>query len=153
MSPPVLSRALDLPKNVFQFLMNGMSMFNLNEDIPPKYITCDVETRLLLRQNLHTAFDVKHFAFIPKCCSWRIHALTSTADYGRLLHTRKLVVMQVSAQLPYARFAWAIITRIKTFAELLGVTIRVRVSTGHWEDTIAPSNSIDMAIAPPGRER
>lgn len=133
--------------------MNGMSIFNLNEDIPPKYITCDVENCLLLRQDLHTAFDAKQFVFIPKCRSWRIHFLASTADYGRLFHNRRPLVLQVSAQFLYARFAWAIISRVKTFAELPGVKVRVRVSTGNWEDTIVPSNSIEMAIAPPAKRR
>lgn len=130
-----------------------MSIFNLNEDIPPKYITCDVENCLLLRQDLHTAFDSKHFIFVPKCRSWRIHFLTTTADYGRLFHNREPLVLQVSSQFLFARFAWAIITRVKTFTELPGVKIRVRVDTGLWEDSIVPSNTIEMGIAPPAKRR
>lgn len=79
--------------------MNGMSMFNLNEDAPPKYISCDVENCLLLRPDLHTAFDSKQFISVVKCRSWRIHFLTITADYGRLFYNRKLLVLQVSLQL------------------------------------------------------
>lgn len=133
--------------------MNGMSIFNLNDDIPTKYITCDVANCLLLRQDLHTSFDSKHFVFVPKLNSWRIHFLTTTADYGRLLHNRKPLALQVSPRFLYARFAWAIISRVKTFAELPGVKVRVRVDGGQWQDSIIPSDVLRVGIGPPAKRR
>lgn len=131
-----------------------MSIYNLNDDLPPKFITCDVENCLLLRQDLHTAFDSKHFVFVPKQRSWRIHFLAVTADYGRLLHNRQPHALKISPQFLYARFAWAILGRVKTFASLPGVKIRVRVESGKWEDTVVPSTTtMSVALAPPAKRR
>lgn len=130
-----------------------MSVYNLNEDIPPKFITCDVENCLLLRQDLHTAFDSKHFVIVPKQRSWRIHFLAHTADYGRLLHNRKPHALMVSPQFLFARFAWAIIGRVKMFASLPGVKIRVRASNGQWEEIVNQLPTIPLAIAPVAKRR
>ncbi|KZM18263.1 uncharacterized protein EKO05_0003198 [Ascochyta rabiei] len=97
---------------------NGMSRYNTG-------LTAgldDMANALLLRADLHIAFDTPRLAFVPKPAtdgSMRLvaHVLGSSPELELLYHNRELHPTAVSVDMLYARFAWSIFPLLCAFLE------------------------------------
>jgi hypothetical protein len=77
---------------------------------------------LLLRVDLHIAFDKPHVAFVPKPAtdgSMRLvaHLPEHSPELEHLYHNRELHTSAVGIDMLYARFAWSVFTLLDAFLE------------------------------------
>jgi HNH endonuclease len=99
------------------FLSNTMSQYNVNSSLDPGNLMNDHTNAVLLRSDLHSAFDERQFAFFPKNSQgYTVHMLEPTLDIGPLYHNTLLhSVIDCAVQFFYARFAWAIFPSLAAF--------------------------------------
>lgn len=90
---------------------------------------------MLIREDLHTAFDRREFVFVPKAAAneapvFVTHLLTDSPELGLLYHNTKLhPIDRVAPEFLFARFAWSIFPGIEGFL-LAGVSRDLLSSTG-----------------------
>jgi hypothetical protein len=82
----------------------------------------DPANAMLLRADLHIAFDKPRVAFVPKPAadgSMRLvaHLLENSSELEHLYHNRELHPTAVGINMLYARFAWSIFTLLDAFLE------------------------------------
>ncbi|KAF2820871.1 hypothetical protein CC86DRAFT_374153 [Ophiobolus disseminans] len=82
----------------------------------------DTANALLLRADLHIAFDKPRVALVPKPAaddSMRLvaHLLEYSPEIGHLYHNRELHPTAVGVDMLYARFAWSVFTLLDAFLE------------------------------------
>lgn len=80
----------------------------------------DTANVMLLRADLHIAFDKPRFVFVPKPSDGRgirlvFHLLGSSDEYEHHHHNRELYESKVSADLLFARFAWTLFPLLGAF--------------------------------------
>lgn len=81
----------------------------------------DLSNTLLLRSDLHNAFDRPKFAFVPKLSSdfespkLVLHVLEPSREFESLFHNHQLQGFHSSIELLFARFAWTIFSFLKGF--------------------------------------
>ncbi|KAF2623331.1 hypothetical protein BU25DRAFT_414346 [Macroventuria anomochaeta] len=97
---------------------NGMSRYNTGLTATLD----DMANALLLRADLHIAFDTPRLAFVPKPAtngSMRLvaHVLGSSPEFELLYHNRELHPTAVGVDMLYARFAWSILPLLRAFLE------------------------------------
>ncbi|CCG82270.1 protein of unknown function [Taphrina deformans PYCC 5710] len=146
-----LDRAHICPRNEHGwFHKNMMQRYNDREDLSGDAITDDVANSLLMRTDIHRAFDQARFCIVPKEGRWVAHFLEKTVHLASQYHNRPLPVpSNVAPQFFLARLAWAIFPRIKNFFET-GVPRLVRVQekqpeTGEYTETDRMMGKHDMA--------
>lgn len=93
-----------------------MSRFNKHSASTPD----DLSNTILIRADLHIAFDNPKFVFIPKPSSLRssqlvTHLVEASGELEQLYHNRMLQPMQSSIELLFARFAWKILPLLESF--------------------------------------
>lgn len=105
------------------FLSNTMSRYNVNGSLDPSNLMNDHTNAILLRSDLHSAFDERLFALFPKDArGYAVHMLEPTLDIGPLYHNTLLhSVTDCAVQFFYARFAWAIFPSLAAFLSKPGV--------------------------------
>jgi HNH endonuclease len=102
---------------------NAMSRYNMGS----ANTIDDLSNALLLRTDLHIAFDKPKFVFVPKPSAdpeypqLVTHLLEPSAELEYLYHNRRLQSMHSSIQVLFARFAWSIFPLLDGF-----LTCRVR---------------------------
>jgi hypothetical protein len=82
----------------------------------------DTANALLLRADLHIAFDKPRIALVPKPAtngSMRLvaHLLEYSPELEHLYHNRELHTSAVGVDMLYARFAWSVFTLLDAFLE------------------------------------
>jgi hypothetical protein len=97
---------------------NDMSRYNIGTTATLD----DTANALLLRADLHIAFDKPRVAFVPKPVtdgSMRLvaHLLEYSPELEHLYHNRELHPAAVGIEMLYARFAWSIFTLLDAFLE------------------------------------
>lgn len=81
----------------------------------------DLSNALLLRTNLHIAFDKPKFVFVPKSSSdpkkprLVTHLVEALAELEHLYHNRALHSLTSSIEIVFARFAWTIFSLLDPF--------------------------------------
>ncbi|KAK4978309.1 hypothetical protein LTR28_006308 [Elasticomyces elasticus] len=96
---------------------NDMSRYNLG----PADTLDDTANALLLRADLHIAFDKPRFTFVPKpACDGSgmrlvVHLLEPSAELEHLYHNRELHASAVGIEMLYARFAWSLFPLLGAF--------------------------------------
>lgn len=97
---------------------NDMSRYNLG----PANTLDDLSNALLLRTDLHIAFDKPKFVFVPKPSSdlekkprFVIHLVEASAELEFLYHNRALHPLYSSVETLFARFAWSIFPLLDAF--------------------------------------
>ncbi len=96
--------------------LNSMSRYNKNS----ASILDDLFNTILLRVNLHIAFDNLKFVFVLKSFSLRFsqlvtHLMKASSKLKHLYHNRLLQSMRFSIELLFARFAWTILFFLESF--------------------------------------
>lgn len=96
--------------------LNSMSRYNKNSASTPD----DLSNTILLRADLHIAFDNPKFVFVPKPSSLRspqlvTHLVEASGELEHLYHNRLLQPMRSSIELLFARFAWTILPFLESF--------------------------------------
>jgi len=98
------------------FLSNSMTRFNNDTSLDPDNLLRDLSNAVLLRSDMHTAFDQRKFVFFPKDQDgFVLHMLEPTSDIGLLYHNTRLNIPQCSLQFLFARFAWSIFPSLSGF--------------------------------------
>ena len=75
----------------------------------------DVSNLVLLRSDVHGAFDQRKFVFAPKYGQLCTHVLGASDQYRRLFHNTTLHPTALGAELLFVRFAWSIIPLVGSF--------------------------------------
>lgn len=98
---------------------NEMSRYNTGSTSTPD----DTANALLLRADLHIAFDKPRIAFVPKPTGdgggMRLvaHLLEYSPELEHLYHNRELHPTAVGVDMLYARFAWSVFSLLDAFLE------------------------------------
>ncbi|PVH72188.1 hypothetical protein DL98DRAFT_470762 [Cadophora sp. DSE1049] len=117
------------------YLRNGMSRYNSGNSESVD----NPANALLLRADLHIAFDKPSFVFVPKPTDvesqqFVLHLLEPSREFESLYHNRAMQSVGVSVELLFARFAWTILPLLAGF--LKGKILRrLRLSTAINEAT------------------
>jgi len=87
-----------------------MAMWSTDLTSDPNNLLNDLSNVILLRSDLHTAFDDRKFVLYPKADDgYVVHMLEPTPDIGQLYHNVKThPLLQCNPRFLYARFAWAL---------------------------------------------
>lgn len=155
-----LDRAHICPRSESQwFHENGMHEYNDKQDLSGDMITDDLANSLLMRCDLHRAFDSAKFAIVYKQGRWVAHFMEHTTNYASEHHNRPLPIpVTIAPQFLLARLAWTIFPRVKNFLEsgiarLVRLPVPLPSSDEDIEiDKMLPSNEIS-AILSVGRGR
>jgi len=128
------------------FIQNRMDAWNTDHSLDSSNIVNDMSNAVLLRSDLHTAFDERRFVFFPKSqgSGFVAHVLVATPDIGQLFHNVPLQpITQCNPRFIYARFAWAIfpflagfLSRANTTRRLMYVKTIDRKIQWHVEDVV-----------------
>ncbi|KAH8712037.1 hypothetical protein GQ44DRAFT_625931 [Phaeosphaeriaceae sp. PMI808] len=104
-------------KEVEWWYENGMSRYNFGS----ANTLDDISNALLLRTDLHIAFDKPKFVFVPKPSAdpekpkLVTHLVEASAELEYLYHNRALHSLRSSVETLFARFAWSIFPLLDTF--------------------------------------
>lgn len=86
----------------------------------------DLRNVLILRSDLHFAFDQQKFAIVPKATDdmqdspkWVVHLLCNSYELSLLYHNVKLQPTTVSPEFLFARFAWSLFPFLAAFLSSL----------------------------------
>lgn len=120
------------------FLRNSMQSWNSDLTLDPDNLLNDLSNAILLRPDLHAAFDDRKFVFFPKSeDGFVVHMLEPTPDLAQLYHNVRLQPLwQCNAQFLYARFAWAIFPSLSGFLSkpnAAPLVLVVKSNGGHTE--------------------
>jgi hypothetical protein len=112
---------------------NDMSRYNENQALQLQWAIDDVSNGLVLRPDLHKAFDDRKFAIVPKQDRWVAHFFGRTNKLGALYQNQIIDIPdEVHPAFLLARLAWTIFPLIGNFLNV-GVkrvlTIRVKEDT------------------------
>jgi hypothetical protein len=98
------------------FNANGMWQFNNNTTLDATNLLRDPNNALLLRADIHKAFDDRKFCLFPKDEEgFVVHVLQSAADLRLLYHNTRFTIPQCEVNYVLARFAWAIFPSVSGF--------------------------------------
>ncbi|KAI9773151.1 MAG: hypothetical protein M1840_008272 [Geoglossum simile] len=81
----------------------------------------DLNNAITLRSDLHTHFDQRIFAFVPKALKtdktphYVSHFLQITGEIGPLYHNAFIYPIDIPQEFLFARFAWAIFPSLEAF--------------------------------------
>ncbi|KAH8589098.1 hypothetical protein B0O99DRAFT_692824 [Bisporella sp. PMI_857] len=121
------------------YLRNGMPRYNAGNtesvDNPAN--------ALLLRADMHIAFDKPSFVLVPKPVNvelqqFVLHLFEPSREFESLYHNRAMQSLEVNVEFLFARFAWTIFPLLASFLKCK-VQRRLRLST-----TINEANSAEM---------
>ena len=116
-----------------------MQQYNDKQDLSGDDVTDDMANAILLRCDIHRAFDNAKFVIVPKEGQWTPYFLDKTVHYSTEYHNRRLAIPRaVARQFFLARFAWALFPLTKNFHES-GPSRLVRIpernaATGDYEE-------------------
>ena len=114
-----------------------MADYNRNPLLPPDRHLDDTTNALALRSDIHSCFDDKRFAIVPKEGKWVPHFFQETDDLGPLYHNQAIdMAEEISAPFLLARLAWAIFPMLGGFMNSGGdrqVCILVKVGDNFEE--------------------
>ncbi|KAH7317341.1 hypothetical protein BKA65DRAFT_361708, partial [Rhexocercosporidium sp. MPI-PUGE-AT-0058] len=98
------------------FLSNSMEQYNIDTTLDSDNLLRDLSNALLLRSDIHTAFDDRKLVVFPKqAADFVVHMLEPTPDIGQIYHNTLLRKPRCSIEFLFARFAWAIFPSLSGF--------------------------------------
>lgn len=90
--------------------------YNNNTILDATNLLRDPNNALLLRADLHKAFDDRKFSLFPKDDQgFVVHVLQSAADLRLLYHNTRVTIPQCEVNYVFARFAWSIFPSLTGF--------------------------------------
>jgi hypothetical protein len=121
----------------------------------------DTANTLLLRADLHIAFEKPRIAFVPKLAidgSMRLvaHLLEYSPELEHLYHNRELHPTAVGVDMLYARFAWSVFTLLDAFLECkIDRRLTVRASDARLADAqgFVTSANCELFLSTAARRR
>ncbi|KAH0565004.1 hypothetical protein GP486_001602 [Trichoglossum hirsutum] len=120
------------------FSENGMFRYT-NQQRPGSEPVDDAQNAILLRSDVHTIFDQKRFAIVPKSSVLLVHIIApgSSLQLTSLYHNVSLQpLVGVAIQYILTRFAWTIFAQSINFVQQ-GLTRRLFIYVGDGETSIA----------------
>ncbi|KAH8653250.1 hypothetical protein BGZ60DRAFT_419826 [Tricladium varicosporioides] len=98
------------------FQANAMYQYNSNTYLEPNNLQNDTSNLILLRSDLHEAFNDRLFCLYPKGNDFAVHVMEPTRDIGLLYHnTRIHPINACRAEFIYTRFAWSLFPALSGF--------------------------------------
>ncbi|KAH6718742.1 hypothetical protein BKA61DRAFT_262195 [Leptodontidium sp. MPI-SDFR-AT-0119] len=98
------------------FKANCMWENNNNTTLDATNLLRDPNNALLLRADLHKAFDDRKFSLFPKDDQgFVVHVLQSATDLRLLYHNARVTIPQCEVNYVFARFAWSIFPSLTGF--------------------------------------
>ncbi len=98
------------------FLLNSMAAWNTDLTLDPDNLLRDLSNAVLLRSDMHLAFDQRKFVFFPKDSDgFVLHMLEPTSDIGKLYHNTRVNIPHCSLEFLFARFAWSMFPSLSGF--------------------------------------
>lgn len=111
-----------------------MTEWNSDLTLDPDNLLRDLGNAVLLRSDMHTAFDQRKFVFFPKDSEgFVLHMLEPTPDIGPLYHNTRVSIPQCSLEFLFARFAWSIFPSLSGFLSRPSrsrLVVRLKADTG-----------------------
>lgn len=111
-----------------------MTMWNNDLTLDPDNLLRDLSNAVLLRSDMHTAFDQRKFVFFPKGPeNFVVHMLEPTTDIGQLYHNTHVSIPQCGLEFLYSSFAWSIFPSLSGFLSRPGrsrLVVRTKAGTG-----------------------
>lgn len=94
-----------------------MHIWNSDLTLDSDNLLNDLSNAILLRSDLHTAFNDRKFVLFPKGDNgFVVHMLEPAPDLAQLYHNVQIEALgQYNAQFLYTRFAWAIFPSLSSF--------------------------------------
>ncbi|KAI9866797.1 MAG: hypothetical protein M1813_000739 [Trichoglossum hirsutum] len=150
------------PRGEFSwFVGNNMMSYNKNRYLSCDDVMDDLNNAIGLRSDLHTHFDRRIFAFVPKALKtdktprYVSHVLQITGETGPLYHNAFIYPIDVPREFLFARFAWAIFPSLESFlisgSERLllvnqdGSEVPKNVSANECFELAGPSRSVSRS--------
>lgn len=99
------------------FFANGMSRWNNDTSLEEQSLFDDHANLILMRSDLHKAFDDGKFILYPKdATGFSLHIMEPSLDLGILYHNAKThPIANCRPEFIYARFAWALFRFLSGF--------------------------------------
>jgi hypothetical protein len=137
------------------FLRNSMGMWNTDLTLDPDSLLNDLSNVILLRSDLHTAFDERKFVFYPKSDDgFVVHMLEPTPDLGQLYHNVHVQrPLQCNVRFLYARLAWALFPSLSGFLSKPGVSrylqiVKFTLQRPEWvEEEVTDSGKLRAKVS------
>jgi hypothetical protein len=93
-----------------------MARWNNDLTLDSENLLRDLSNAVLLRSDIHNAFDQRRFVFFPKVPGgFVVHMLEPTIDLGQLYHNTRVNIPYCSIQFLFARFAWSLFPSLSAF--------------------------------------
>lgn len=129
------------------FLSNSMDIWNIDRTLDTDNLLRDASNAVLLRSDIHSAFDQRQFVFFPKDTEgFALHMLEPTSDIGQLYHNTRVRIHQCSLEFLYTRFAWSIFPSLAGFLSRPGKSrLVVRLNADSTRLIEEVPNSITLA--------
>ncbi len=134
------------------FNANGMWQFNNNTTLDATNLLRDPNNALLLRADIHKAFDDRKFCLFPKDEEgFVVHVLQSAADLRLLYHNTRVTIPQCEVNYVFARFAWAIFPSVSGFlrsTQKSRLVVQWVAAAEEWIETeVAASSLAQRSVA------
>ncbi|KAH8800809.1 hypothetical protein F5884DRAFT_808886 [Xylogone sp. PMI_703] len=98
------------------FETNRMARYNPNRILDADNLLRDPANALLLRSDLHKAFDERQFVYFPKDDKgFVVHVLQSATDLRLLYHNARVDITGCEVNFVFARLAWSIFPLLAQF--------------------------------------
>ncbi|KAM3426104.1 hypothetical protein NHJ13734_009660 [Beauveria thailandica] len=94
------------------FAVNQMTMYAVRTEASPSNATNDTSNALLLRSDLHQAFDNRQLVLVPKWGAWAIHVLSGLPgeELAAVYHNVPPQALSgLAVEYLFARFAWTVL--------------------------------------------
>ncbi|TQV90283.1 HNH endonuclease domain-containing protein [Cordyceps javanica] len=94
------------------FAANQMTMYAARTEASPSNATNDTSNALLLRSDLHQAFDNRQLVLVPKWGAWAIHVLSGLPgeELAAVYHNVPPQALSgLAVEYLFARFAWTVL--------------------------------------------
>ena len=117
------------------FLDNVMQSYRKEHSKPVLSAINSPANVMLMREDLHTAFDQRQFVFVPKATGNEAsvlvtHVLNYSPELSKLYHNTKLHSIDgIAPEFLFARFAWSVFPLLQNFL-VDGVSKNLLLSTG-----------------------
>lgn len=98
------------------FFSNQMGTYNTDQTLDTNNLLRDLKNGMLLRSDIHSAFDTREFIFFPKSTkAFVVHMLVPTPEIGQLYHNTRVEISKCGIEFLFARFAWALFPFLSVF--------------------------------------
>lgn len=132
------------------FKANNMPKYNSNQLLSTTNLMRDISNAVLLRKDIHKAFDDRMMMFFPKDSKgFAVHVLEPAPDLCLLYHNSR-INFKGGVQFLFVRFAWCIFPLLASFMDYFPETrlaVKWDSGKGTWNEREADAKSLQQSSA------